>query len=274
MTDDWARPDGNSQGVVPPLYDRIGAGYDTTRRADPYLADRFADLLGIRADGVYLDVACGTGNYTTALSGRGGRWCGLDRSGTMLATARTKGARVRWLHGDAARVPFPDRALDGAICTLALHHMRDHPSVFGETRRVLAGGSFVVFTSDPELMRGYWLNRYFPETMRRAIDQMPPIELVERALRAAGFARINIELYAVRPDLADLCLFAGKHRPGMYLDPRVWAGISAFANLAPPEDVERGLTQFARDGAYGAIGAVIRDGDTGRGEYLYDRATC
>lgn len=78
------------------LYDRIGVGYDTTRRADPYLTDRLAELLGVRADATYLDVACGTGNYTTALSGRGGRWFGVDRSGTMLATARTKGARVPW----------------------------------------------------------------------------------------------------------------------------------------------------------------------------------
>ena len=255
------------------LYDRIGVGYDTTRRADPYIADRLADLLGVRPDGAYLDVACGTGNYTTALSGRGGRWCGLDRSATMLATARTKGAGVRWLQGDAARLPFPERAFGGVLCTLALHHMRDHHSVFAEVRRVLAGGPFVIFTSDPDLMRGYWLNRYFPEMMRRAIDQMPPIGLVEQTLRAAGFARVDAEPYAVRPDLADLFLFAGKHRPAIYLDPRVRAGISSFANLAVREELEAGLARLAQDIDSGAIDAIIRESETGRGEYLFVRAS-
>jgi hypothetical protein len=158
------------------------------------------------------------------------------------------------------------------MCTLALHHMRDHRTPFAEVRRILADGRFTIFTSDPELMRAYWLNRYFPEMMRRAIDRMPPIGTVERALRAAGFAHVDIEPYAVRPDLADLFLFAGKHRPAMYLDPRVRAGISAFANLAPPEEVEQGLAHLSRDIDSGAIDAIIRASDTGRGEYLFVRA--
>ena len=264
---------GMSTGSPPgALYDRIGVGYDTTRRADPYLAGRLADLLGVHAAGTYLDVACGTGNYTTALSGRGGRWYGLDRAATMLTTARTKDAAVRWLQGDAARLPFPDRAFDGALCTLALHHIRDLGPVFAEVRRVLADGPVVIFTSDPDLMRGYWLNRYFPEMMRRAIDQMPPIGLVKEILHAAGFIRVVIEPYAVRPDLADLFLFAGKHRPAMYLDPRIRAGISAFANLAPPDEVEQGLARLAHDVDSGAIDTITHERDTGRGEYLFVRA--
>jgi len=266
-----------------PLYDRIGVGYDTTRRADPYLAGRLAELLGVRADGRYLDLACGTGNYTTSLSARGGRWLGVDRSGAMLATARAKRSRVSWLAGDAARLPFRDAAFDGVLCTLALHHMGDHRAVFDEVRRILASGPsgsddsdhrpFVIFTSDPDLMSRYWLTDYFPTMMGRAMRQMPPIGTVERLLRAAGFAHVEVEPYAVRPDLEDLFLFAGKHRPSMYLDPRVRAGISSFANLSTREEVEAGLARLASDVDTGAMDRVIRDAETERGEYLFVRAT-
>ena len=192
MSHDRARPGGVLRKPASPLYDRIGVGYDATRRADPYLVDRLADLLGVRADGAYLDIACGTGNYTTALSGRGGRWYGLDRSGTMLATARSKSSAVRWLQGDAAHLPFPDRAFTGALCTLALHHLGDLRPVFAEVRRVLADGPFVIFTSDPDLMRAYWLNHYFLEMMRRAIGGMPPVGQDERPPPQAGFLQVDV----------------------------------------------------------------------------------
>ena len=56
------------------LYDSIGIEYDTTRRADPYIAGRLAHHLALSKGGTYLDLACGSGNYTNALSARAGRW--------------------------------------------------------------------------------------------------------------------------------------------------------------------------------------------------------
>lgn len=50
------------------IYDRIGDGYDTTRRADPEILEIFRELLEVRDDGIYLDVACGTGNYTAGIA--------------------------------------------------------------------------------------------------------------------------------------------------------------------------------------------------------------
>ena len=49
-------------------YDRIGDGYDLTRRADPRIADRLTSLLDAAPGASVLDVACGTGNYTFALA--------------------------------------------------------------------------------------------------------------------------------------------------------------------------------------------------------------
>ena len=49
-----------------PIYNRIGAGYDATRRADPYIAGKLDSYLSTKDGLSYLDVACGTGNYTVA----------------------------------------------------------------------------------------------------------------------------------------------------------------------------------------------------------------
>jgi ubiquinone/menaquinone biosynthesis C-methylase UbiE len=50
------------------IYEQIGKGYDLTRRADPYIVSRLRHHLGVGAHLSYLDVACGTGNYTSALA--------------------------------------------------------------------------------------------------------------------------------------------------------------------------------------------------------------
>ena len=59
------------------LYDRIGGGYDVTRRADPIIAGRLAHHLALGSSGNYLDIACGTGNYTSTLAAVGGTWTGV-----------------------------------------------------------------------------------------------------------------------------------------------------------------------------------------------------
>src|SRR5688500_1093227 len=69
----------------PPLYDRIGTHYDVTRRADPYLVERLSHHLGGEPTGTYLDLACGTGNYTVAVAHTGRRMHGIDQSQRMIA---------------------------------------------------------------------------------------------------------------------------------------------------------------------------------------------
>jgi ubiquinone/menaquinone biosynthesis C-methylase UbiE len=155
------------------LYDRIGIGYDTTRRADPGIVRQLVALLDVPPDGVCLDVACGTGNYTTALAATGLQMHGVEISRTMLDSARAKSNTVRWVNADATAIPFPDGAFQGALVTLALHHFRQPDAVFREIARVLdERAHFVLFTGAPEQMRGYWLNRYFPDAMDKSIRQM------------------------------------------------------------------------------------------------------
>jgi SAM-dependent methyltransferase len=252
-----------------PLYDRIGRGYDGTRRADPYLASRLAELLAARPGDACLDLACGTGNYTLALASRGGRWTGVDSSSTMLARAREKAGAARWVAADAAALPFADGAFERALCTLAIHHFPALPPVFAELRRVLRAGRLVLLTAFPRQMERYWLREYFPDAMERAIRQMPGEEAVLGGLRAAGFREIGVEPYHVRPDLEDLFLYAGKHRPEIYLDPAVRAGISTFAAQADAAEVRDGCARLEADIRSGRIGQLTAGPGHGAGDYAF-----
>jgi SAM-dependent methyltransferase len=252
------------------LYDRIGVGYDTTRRADPGIVRRLVDLLAVPVGSACLDVACGTGNYTTALAATGLRMHGAEISRTMLGAARSKSAAVCWINADATAIPFHDGTFQAAVCTLALHHFRQPDAVFREIARVLADdGRFVVFTGAQEQMRRYWLTEYFPDAMEQAISQMPSMERTVVSLLGAGFTRVTAAPFTVTAELQDLFLYAGKERPELYFDPRVRAGISTFADLADPAEVERGCARLADDLASGRFAEILRAARHGGGDYLF-----
>lgn len=258
---------------MPALYDQIGHGYDTTRRADPFLAARIVDALRGTKGRPCLDVACGSGNYTRALAGHGITIHGTDQSRTMIASAAEKAAgrdsRVTWSVADATALPFATGAFGGAVCTLALHHFPALTPVFAEVRRTLAGGCFVVFTATREQMAGYWLREYFPVALERSAQVMPAEEEILQPLRAAGFGQVRLEPYDVKPDLQDLFLYSGKHRPRMYLDPSVRANMSTFAALADPGEVAVGCARLAADLSSGRINEVIEAHPSRGGDYLF-----
>ena len=255
------------------IYDQIGTDYDITRRADPYLATRMAHLLELRSGKRYLDLACGTGNYTASLASRAGRWTGLDASTVMVEQARAKSPAVNWVCGSAEELTDADATYDGVLCSLALHHLKDLDSAFREVRRVIGRGHFVIFTSTPEQMRGYWLNEYFPKAMERSVAQMPSQEVVRDACLRAGFSRVYSETYFVQPDLQDGFLYVGKHRPEIYLSERVRAGSSTFRTLAEPEEVRIGCERLAGELASRAFHKVFDRFENERGDYLFVRAS-
>ena len=253
----------------PALYDRIGSTYASSRCADPAIAQTLARELRLAPTGIYLDLACGTGNYTVALNALGGSWSAVDLSEVMLAQARQKCDTVAWAQSSADALPFSDAVFDGAICTLAVHHFPDLDAPFTEVRRTLRSGSFVVFTGLAEQMRHYWLCHYFPETMARSIEKMPSEAQIRAALSRSGFKSVVVTPFFVTNELEDLFLYSGKHRPDLYLDPAVRANISSFASLAPVEELEDGLVRLAADLHSGAFAAVKARYATGSGDYAY-----
>jgi len=255
-------------------YDEIGAGFDDTRKADPYIASRIIHYLDIRDQGPYLDVACGTGNYTIEIAAKTGVcFEGIDQSVTMIDIARSKDSSISWSMCNAESLPFKDGHFSGATCILAIHHFNDLERAMSEVYRVLSHGRLVIFTADKKQMEGYWLNEYFPGMMRASTEKMPDIEEVSLALKAAGFANIITEIYEVEPDLQDWFLYCGKHRPEMYLDPNIRNGSSGFAIFANRDEVEKGLERLSGDIESGRIREVIESYRNDNGDYLFIAAS-
>ena len=255
-----------------PLYDVVGGTYRRSRRADPRICDDLADFLGLRADGRYLDVGCGAGNYTLALAGRAGRWSGVDPSSVMLEQAAARDPSIEWRQGVAHELPFPDRNFDGAICTNTIHYFGDLERAFREIRRTLRGGPLVIFAGLAEQTRGYWLWHYFPEMMLRSSPFTPSEASVHGALERAGFVAIERHPFWVDDGMEDLFLYAGKERPEMYFDPVIRANISSF-RLCSPQELRRGLARLEEDLASGAFAEVRAGFDDWGGDYSYLVAT-
>jgi ubiquinone/menaquinone biosynthesis C-methylase UbiE len=255
--------------AIQPLYDKIGATYDATRRAEPEILNVLAELLDLKQGASVLDIGCGTANYTAALGERGYEMLGLDRSGLMLRTARAKGADLPLIGADAANLPFPNRSFDGAICTLAIHHFDDLEASFAEAARVLDRGRLVIFTALPEQIKRYWLSAYFPQMMAEAADTMPDWNTIEISLRRAGFRTWTQKLHLMPLQPVDLLLYSGKHQPHLYLDQRVRANISAFANLADPDELGEGLEHLRHDLAQGKFEQTTAEYEDVGGDYLF-----
>ncbi|MEP6792826.1 MAG: class I SAM-dependent methyltransferase [Saprospiraceae bacterium] len=251
-------------------YDNIGLCYNKTRQADPHLHDRIYSLLSPDLKGQYLDIGCGTGNYTIPLSEKGLNFIGVDPSEVMLNEAKSKSHKIEWMTGSVESLPFAESIFDGAIATLTVHHWNNIKTGFKELYRVLKSGSrIVLFTSSPEQMAGYWLNHYFPIVMQRSIEKMPSVVSVISALEAAGFTRTATEIYAVRDDLIDLFLQSGKNRPEIYFDPAVRLGISTFASLATEKEIEDGLQKLRYDLDNNLFEAIKKKYDNDLGDYLF-----
>jgi ubiquinone/menaquinone biosynthesis C-methylase UbiE len=251
------------------LYDRIGIGYDTTRRADPYLLSRLLHHMRPHNAGRYLDVGSGTGNYTIAMHKSGVPICALELSQTMLTRAREKEPRIAWLNGHAESIPFRAESFDGATCTFVHHHLNDPVVAFREVRRVLRNAArFVILNCTADQLRHYWLHEYFPLAMAKATAPYTRLETAD-ALAAAGFRVECEEQYEVAADLQDLFLYCGKNRPEMYLDPRIRSGISSFADAPDQSEIVAGLRRIVADIESGRIAEVIRSFAHDGGDYMF-----
>ena len=130
------------------IYDKIGNGYDTTRKADPFILSQFNKLLDIKIGQNYVDIACGTGNYTSEIAKFGGDWSAFDQSKVMLTEAKGKSKIVRWSKFDVENTGFESNYFSGAICSLAIHHFPDLSKAFKEISRILKpSAKIILFTA-------------------------------------------------------------------------------------------------------------------------------
>ena len=116
-------------------YDGVAEWYRAFRPSmPPDELDVLERLLG-RGQGRCLDVGCGTGLATEAVSELGWSAVGVDLSEDMLETARGRGLEV--VHGSATELPFDDATFDAAVSSQTHIDIDDFAAAMSETARVL-----------------------------------------------------------------------------------------------------------------------------------------
>lgn len=251
------------------VYNTIGKTYDNTRKADPEIAKTIAKLLQYKPNGFYLDIGCGSGNYTGALAEIGLKIEGIDLSTEMLEKAKKKYSQINFHQGDATALPFSNNKFDGAICILATHHIHNNKKLFQEAFRVINKGRFVIFTATPQQINHYWTGHYFPEMMESDKKKMTSFDEIKTDLGQAGFVDIQRSAFYVTNQLQDWFLAAGKYRPEIYLDPVVRHGISSFHLSSNPVELKNGLKQLEKDIQSGKINEIIQNYESDIGEYMF-----
>jgi SAM-dependent methyltransferase len=211
-------------------YDRIGRGYGTTRRPDPRIAAQVtAALAGMTS---VVNVGAGTGSYEPAET-----VVAVEPSSIMIAQ-RPAGAAT-CVRARAEALPLTDGSADAVLAVLTVHHWSDVEAGIAELRRV-ARQRVVILTSDHSVFREFWLVREYLPTVIGA-DHAVPVSRLVGLLPGA-----RVEPVPVPHDCADGFAAAFWRRPAAYLDPRVRAGISLFAQ-ADPRELAGGLAALAAD---------------------------
>jgi len=213
------------------LYDSIGKGYTAVRREDPRIAARIRAALGDAR--TVVNVGAGTGAYEPPDL----EVVAVEPSEVMIAQRPEGAAPVVRAH--AEELPFVDNSFDAAMAVLSDHHWSDHERGLAELRRVAR--RVVLFTWEPAMARETWVvSDYFP-----CFEELiPPGYRLAITVERLGGARL--EPVPIPHDCLDGFFHAYWRRPRAYLDPRVRAGISAFA-LMDRACVERGLARLAAD---------------------------
>lgn len=251
-------------------YNKIGINYNQTRKADPYLVEQLLKHLNPKKEDLYLDIGCGTGNYTSALQKKGFNFIGIEPSIEMLQKAQAKNEAIQWKIGSAEKTGLAQHSVDGIIGTLTIHHWTNLTRAFSELEYVLKpDGKIVIFTSTPQQMKGYWLNHYFPKMLEDSMVQMPTLETVKKTMTLAGLKITATETYNIKPDLKDQFLYCGKQNPELYFDESIRHGISSFSALANKDEVENGLCKLRNDIDSGKIKDIIKSYENDFGDYLY-----
>ena len=131
------------------------------RHRDEEEAERdieFAGLaLGLARDALVLDLCCGTGRHSRALTRRGYRAVGLDFSGVLLLEAlssgKNEGPPPRYVLGDARALPFREGVFDAVLnlfTSFGYFEHRENCAMLGDIARVLAqDGSFFIDYLNP-----------------------------------------------------------------------------------------------------------------------------
>jgi len=165
------------------------------------LTERLGCLLHLAPESHVLDVASGKGTTTLFLAERFGcHVVGVDYGGqnvadaNQLATDKGLSYLVRFEHGDAESLPFPDKSFDAIICECAYCTFPNKADAAREFARVLRPGGRVGLS---DLTRAPALPKDLDSLLAwiTCIADAQPVETYADCLRSAGFELEKLELH-------------------------------------------------------------------------------
>lgn len=166
---------GDLFGAIAPRYDLINdlQSLWLHRRWKKLLVEMAAVQPGEKA----LDVCCGTGDIAFALRGAGAEVTGLDFSPAMLAVAvrraedapgRAVGPPIRFMAGDALRLPFEEATFDITTVGYGLRNLESWEWGLEEMARVTRPGGRLLALDFGKPENPLWRRIYFT-WLRKAV---------------------------------------------------------------------------------------------------------
>jgi demethylmenaquinone methyltransferase / 2-methoxy-6-polyprenyl-1,4-benzoquinol methylase len=214
LAEDHARRVREMFARISPRYDLLNhllsANVDTrwrrrvVRKLQPLLAE----------DARVLDVGCGTGDLSIELFERtAAQVVGIDFCRPMLQLAKQKAPRLKFVEGDALKLPFADASFDGITVGFAFRNLSSIEQGLTELHRVLKphGSLAILEFSQPavpgirQLVRFYyrrllpWIggrlsgSRSAYEYLPDSIARFPNQQALAAMMRAAGFRDVQFE---------------------------------------------------------------------------------
>lgn len=192
------------------------AVYDAGRGYSPQVLDLWLSAIA-RVAGAQrpirdiLDLGCGTGRYSGALSEHfGASVLAIDPSEQMLAQARRKpAARVRYLRGSGEALPLPDASVDMIFMSMVFHHFTARDQVALECYRVLRPqGVAVLRAGVTDRIDDFPYVPFIPRTRDLIGRSLTSLATIRRTFEGAGFALqahevVMSETAASWPDYAE-----------------------------------------------------------------------
>ncbi|MCA6110580.1 class I SAM-dependent methyltransferase [Bradyrhizobium cenepequi] len=156
------------------------AGYEQLMgRWSQKLAPMFIDFAGVADGEKILDVGCGTGSLTFALTRSADlrEIAAIDYSPVFVEEAirRNIDPRIKIRQADACALPFEDGAFDRALALLVLHFVPEAGKAVAEMRRVVRSGGVVAAT--------VWDHLGGMPGMRMMVDTVAALSEAGRELR-------------------------------------------------------------------------------------------
>lgn len=124
---------------------------------------RLVALADVKSGDRALDVCCGTGDIALALAVVGAETTGLDFTEAMLAVAERKptAGKVRFVQGDAMKLPFADNSFDAVTVGYGLRNLANWETGLREMIRVAKPGGRVVILDFGKPDHALWRAIYF-----------------------------------------------------------------------------------------------------------------